>query len=572
MQHYLNEQNIFIFLVQVFLLLSTARILGELFRMGRQPSLTAEIIVGIIFGPTIFGRFLPAVHQMIFPPDIIQQNMLETFSWLGVLFLLLETGLEVDFTNAWRQKGDALKIAVADIFIPMVITFVPVLFLPDHFLVSPEKKIIFSIFMATVMTISAMPVTARVLHDLRLSKTDLGYLIMSALSVNDIIGWLIFTIVLGVFMQANFTFSAVFMIFSLTILFTIFCLTFGKRFTEYIITNFQERKFPEPASSFTFICLLGFLCGAVTQKTGIHALFGFFLAGVMAGGARALQERTRQIISQMVYALFVPIFFVNIGLKIDFLANFNLFLALSLSVLGIAARFFGAWIGVGLSRQDPVNRLAISIAHIPGGVMEIVISLIALEYNLITEQVFVAIVFGAVVSSVVLGPWLGYAIRRRKKVSIFEYFSKRSIIADLRTQWRDEAIRKLCHVVFEQEDVPDEDAIFNAVMQREQEMGTAIEEGIAVPHVRLPYIEEPVIAFGRSLSGIEWNSPDGQPSRFVFLILTPVKDDVQVQILSLISKTLSNKGVRDQILQAQDSQHIWNVLEPAFSQQDLIKR
>ena len=87
--HFISEQNIFLFLVQLFVLLGLARGLGELFRRWKQPALTAEILVGIVLGPSILGRFFPSVHQAIFPPDPVQQNMIETVGWLGVLFLLL---------------------------------------------------------------------------------------------------------------------------------------------------------------------------------------------------------------------------------------------------------------------------------------------------------------------------------------------------------------------------------------------------------------------------------------------------------------------------------------------------
>lgn len=136
--HYLNETNIVTFLIQVFLLLGLARTLGELFRKWKQPALMAEILVGVLLGPTIFGRFLPPLHQIIFPADVIQQNMLETVAWLGVLFFLLERGLEFDFSSAWRQRGDAFKIAITDIIVPMTISFIACLFLPNSYLVNPD--------------------------------------------------------------------------------------------------------------------------------------------------------------------------------------------------------------------------------------------------------------------------------------------------------------------------------------------------------------------------------------------------------------------------------------------------
>lgn len=570
--HYLNEQNIFIFLVQIVILLGLARGLGEVFRKWKQPPLTAELLVGILLGPTIMGRFMPFWHQAVFPNDIIQQNMLETVAWIGVLFLLLETGLEIDFASAWRQRGDALKIALADIIVPMIIAFVPCFLFLNHYLANPEQRLFFAIFMATVMTISAMPITARVLHDLKLSKTDLGFLIMSALSVNDIIGWLIFILVLGFFTQAGLDLMKIFITAGTTIAFTVICLTFGRKLADKVITGIKKRKMPQPGVPLTFICLLGALCGAITQKIGIHALFGFFIAGIMAGGSRALSENVRQVISQMVYAIFVPLFFVNIGLKVDFLKSFDIFLILFISVIGISGRFLGAWIGVNLTKLSKTNRLSIAIAHTPGGAMEIVVGLLALEYKLITEPIFVAIVFGAVISSVILGHWFDYSIKKRKKVSILEYFSAQGIIGNLKHNDRNKAIEELCELAADQDESPDAKTIYQAVIKRETEMGTAIEEGISVPHARLSDIKRPLVLFGRSTDGIEWNAPDGKPVHFVFLILTPKEDyDAQVQVLGFIAKTMSEKKNRTDIKEAADSHEIWSLFQREFSGKQVIK-
>lgn len=78
--HYLDESNILLFLAQTALLLGLARGLGELFRRFRQPTITAEILVGVVLGPTILGRFFPDVHRLVFPNDATQQNMLDTLA------------------------------------------------------------------------------------------------------------------------------------------------------------------------------------------------------------------------------------------------------------------------------------------------------------------------------------------------------------------------------------------------------------------------------------------------------------------------------------------------------------
>ncbi len=570
---YLSERNILIFLVQFFLLLGLARGLGELFRKIKQPSLTAEILVGVVLGPTIFGRFMPEMFNVIFPQDAIQLNMLETVSWLGLLFFLLVVGLEVDFSSAWRQRGDALKIAITDIVLPLAISILPWLLIPDSYLINPGQRLVFALFMATAMTISAMAISARALQDLGVLKTDLGLLIMSALSVNDMIGWLIFTMVISLFVSSAPNITHILMVFAATIGFAVFCLTLGRIWAGKIINKIKEQQMPEPATSLTFICLVGLVCGAITQKLGIQALFGFFLAGIMVGGAKSLSEKTRQTISQMVFAVFVPLYFAGIGLRLDFFQNFNLFLVVIVSVIGILARFAGAWLGVNFTTQSKSNRLSIAIAHTPGGPMQIVLGMLAWQYHLISEPVFVAIICGAVISSIVLGPWLSHSIKNRKEISILEFFARNAILPDLKAGERDVAIYELCEMAAEQESLPLVEPLYQAVIKREEVLGTALEHGVAVPHARLDLVKKPMVVIGRSRGGIEWNSPDGKPTHFIFLILTPQADDeAQIQLLASIAKMMLNVKNEQLIMAAKDQEEIWTVLQGALSSRMVKKR
>ncbi|MCX5700762.1 MAG: cation:proton antiporter [Candidatus Omnitrophica bacterium] len=571
--HNLSEHNLLIFLIQVLLLLGLARLLGEFFRFWKQPSITAEILAGLFLGPTILGRFFPSFYQRIFPENIIQQNMLETVAWLGMFFFLLESGLKMDFSSAWRNRGKALVIAITGIVVPMAIAFSCCYLLPVHYLVNPGQRIVFSLFMATAMTISSMPTTIRALNDLNVIKTDLGFLIMSALSVNEIIGWMFFALILGIFVQSGAVLGSTLLVFVLAVLFLVLCLTFGRKLADFAISKIKERNMPEPGSSLTFICLLGFFCAAVFQKIGINGLMGFFIAGVIAGEARELPERTRQVISQMVYAIFIPLFFARIGLGMDFLKHFDPFLVLFVTVIGILGKFIGAWLGASFTNLPRVNRLAVAVAHTPGGSMEIVIGLLALKYNLINQPVFIAIVLGGVLSSIILGPWLKYSLCRRKTISVLEFFSRREIIAQVKSTDRDNAIRELCLVAHEEGNMPSVEVLSEAALNRENSMGTAIEKGIALPHARIPSLVRPLIVFGRSHVGIDWDSPDGNPTHFIFLILTPSEDDdIQIQILRIIAKTMFDDSVSKAIMQSTAAQELWQVLQDAFTQRQIVRK
>lgn len=560
--HYLDETHILIFLVQLLILMGAARGLGELFRRFKQPALTAEILVGVLLGPTILGRYLPGIQQALFPPDAIQQSMLETVAWLGILFLLLETGLEIDFSIAWRQRGNAFVIAITDIIVPIIVAFTAVVFLPAGYMVDPAQRLIFSLFMATVMTISALPVSARVLHDLKLLKTDLGFLVMSALTVNDIVGWVLFTIIIGIFTTATVSVGPILFIFAATVGFAVLALTLGRRMSNRLLDAVTSRNFPEPGTSLTITVVLGLMFGAFTQKLGIHALFGFLIAGIIVGEARSLSEQTRSVISQMVHSLFVPLFFANIGLKLDFAASFDLFLVTLMCVVGIGGRYLGAWIGVTLRKVPVANRDMIAIAHTPGGMMEIVVALLALEAGLITSVVFVAIVFSAVFSSVLMGPWMARSMKRRVQVAARDYLESGSVVGDLCGRTREKAVRVLAAKAAALQDAAGVEEIAGGVMKREVEFGTALGEGIAIPHVYIERLKEPVLVYGRCTDGIEWNAPDGQPVNHVFLLLSPSgTEDIHVQILASIARAMQSLSNRERLVRAAGASSLFGELQ-----------
>jgi mannitol/fructose-specific phosphotransferase system IIA component (Ntr-type) len=293
----------------------------------------------------------------------------------------------------------------------------------------------------------------------------------------------------------------------------------------------------------------------------------------MAGGTPALSERTRHVIHQMVYAVFVPIFFATIGLQIDFFANFDPLPVLLLTGVGVAGRYLGAWVGARMTLLSSEDRQTVAIAHTPGGSMEMIMAFVALQYRLITVPVFVAIVFAAIVSSIAVGPWLAWSVRRRRTVSLLDLFLRRGAPLALRAASRDEAIRELCEAAADAPDLPHADNLAAAVRAREAVAGTALEFGVAVPHARIPGLANPVIVFGRSVSGLEWDAPDGLPAHLIFLILTPAaREDLQVQILGGLARGLHREEVRCHLLAAPDEQQAQAVLREALRQAEVAAK
>ena len=538
----MTEHNLLIFLVQVFVLLVLARGAGELLRHFGQAPIVGEILVGVLLGPTLLGRAFPELHHMLFPPNAVQRSMLDVVSWFGVLFLLLETGLHVDVSAAWRARGPALRIGIIGVLVPLLLGSALSFLLPDRVLADPDRRIIFALFLGTTMAISAMVIIARVLHDLDLVKSDLGLVTLCGYAVNDVLAWIVFSMVLAVATSAAINLGSIAFLLLFTLAFTAFSVTIGLRLVDAAVSRLRSRTEQNPGAVLTFVCCLGLACGALTQMVGLTALFGFFLAGIMAGEARHLTERTRDIIGQMVHSIFVPLYFAGLALHLDFIANFDIVLVLFVTVVSIVAKFLGAWLGALGRDISPQDRVSIGIAFTPSGVTGIVVAGVALEYQIISTQIFVAIVCSAVVSALLVAPWLSWSIRRRERVDLARILARKAILPALDATSRSAAIRELCRAAAPLTDLTVEEVIA-AVEARERLQGTGIGHGIAVPHARIETLRRPLIAFGRAADGVAWDAPDGEPVKFVFLVLTPARQEgLQLQILAAIARTMSRDG------------------------------
>jgi len=553
----IEEHHLLLFLVQFGVILSLSKLIGIFFKKINQPTITGDLLIGLLIGPTILGRLLPTVQAGIFPNDHVQTTMLDTIAWIGILFLMLQTGMELNLQSIWKQKNQAVIISLSDIFIPIIIAFFPIYFLNEKYLfigydnlgipIPLPDRTLFSLFIASIMTISALPITIRVLHDLKILKSDLGVLIVSALTINDIVGWLIFTIILGVFANGKVDLLYITQVFGLTVIFTVFALTAGKWFSNKVVSVIHK-KIENPSSAIiTFICLVGILFGSLTLGMKIHGLFGFFMAGLAIGQSNLIKEKDRVFFDNFVHSLFVPLFFVNIGLKIDFLADFDLFLVLLITCIGFFGRFLGAWLGGLFMIKNHRDRIAIGFAHTPGGEMHIVVGILALNSLLISKTVFVAIIIGAIVSSILVGPMLSLTYSLKKKQKIRHIFKQGNIYLDTEFANKDECLQFLCQkasTILKQ----DFQAILAEVNNRELILSSAVEHELALPHARIDNLKAPVIFYIRNSFGIDWDSPDGLLVKNVFLIFTSKQDNTQqLQILSTIATLFQKANAYDSL-------------------------
>lgn len=561
--HYLQEEHILTFLDQVLILLITAKVLGELCQRRGIPALVGEILAGILLGPTVLGRLAPVLQARLFPADVMQQTMLDTVSWFGVLFLLLATGFEVSISTVWKLGRASLTIGAVGLLVPLLAGCSVFWWLPEAYWGPNAERHTFTLVLAATSAICAIPVIARVLHDLDVLKSDFGLTALSAFVVNDVLGWTMFTFALGLAMPDHGREASRVML--EIVLFGMVCLTMGSKAVGAITAWLQRAALPQPATTLTFVCCLGLLCGAITQWIGVHAILGFFLAGIMAGNAPEISERTRQTISQMIHAIFVPIFFACIGLKVDLFASFDLTIAAIITLVAVGGKLVGAWLGAVLARLSKTEAFMTGLAHIPGGATEIVLGMLAIEAGLVGKEVFVGILFATISSTVAAGPLVAWAIRRQMGAGVSGILLRDAICLELKGAGRWEAIRELCDLVDRATDGVSGAMLVEAVCAREKIMSTGMEKGLAIPHARLRDIRAPIVAFGRSKTGIDWDTQDGLPARFIFLVLTPTKDESQVQILAAIARMMEAPDAAEKLMAAETQEQAFDLLNRALS-------
>ncbi|MDX1393953.1 MAG: cation:proton antiporter [Gemmatimonadota bacterium] len=565
----MHGDPILLFLIQVFVVLGVARLLGELFRRYHQPPLAGEILAGIILGQTVLGHLAPDAFAWLFPPDELQEAMFGVTAEIGILFLLLVVGLEVHIGSAWKMRHQTLRVAVTGVVVPLALgTAVAWAFYPQWMEV-PAPRLAFSLLVGAGVAITAITVVARLLFDLKIIKSDLGLFLVSAMAMNELLGWGVLAVVLGLVGAAEGQGGGGTGIVGTMVgilVFSAFALTVGRRWTTRALQWIDRAGLPSPAVPLSFVVLLGLLGGIVTASLQIHPVFGFLLAGMMAGDPEALSEHTRAIIEQMVGAIFVPLFFAEICLRIDFVNDFNPLTVLIVTALSIGGKFLGAWWGAALARMPVLDRLPVGIAHTPGGPMGVLLAGVAFEEAIIGPQMFVALVVAAIASSLFVGPAFNWTLHRRARKDLQAYFRRRHLVW-LEADTRSDAIEALADQAAACEGAPPAEVISAAVAEREQAMGTGVGRGIAIPHARLPALAQPVVVAGASREGIEWDEIDGKPAHLVFLILTDEDDtDTQLELLAKIARCFPDGQATRDLIDCETIDDVWKGLGVLLAQ------
>ncbi|MBE0596116.1 MAG: cation:proton antiporter [Desulfuromonadales bacterium] len=548
----LNHEQITSLFLALGILLAAAKILGELATRFKQPSVLGEILAGILLGPTVLGTLAPRVSAYLFPTQGTGALVLDGIMTLAIVLFLLVAGLEVELSSIWRQGKAVLTVGLAGIAVPFALGFTAAELAPKLLgstagEAAGSHPLIFPLFFATALSISALPVIAKTLMDLNLYRSDLGMMTIAAAVFNDLLGWIIFAIVLGMMGASSAQTFSVGQTIGLVLLFALVCLTLLRWGIHRLLPWIQAHT-SWPGGVLGFALSLALLGAALTEWLGVHAIFGSFLVGVALGDSPHFRRRIRAVIDQFVSFIFAPLFFAGIGLKVNFLLHFQPGLVLAVLLIACAGKIFGCWFGGRIAGMAPREAWALGFTMNARGAMEIILGLVALRYGVIGEPMFVALVVMALVTSLLTGPALTRILRLRHPCRLSDYLSSRGFFT-LTAGDRETALREMAAAVAQPTGL-DARVVAETILARERQMSTGLGHGVAVPHARLPDLESPFVAVGLSPAGIDFEAPDGLPAQIIFLILTPREDQgAQLEILAEISRLCRQPEVRQKIMQ-----------------------
>ncbi|XP_022767520.1 cation/H(+) antiporter 20 [Durio zibethinus] len=395
-------------IVQTTLILVLSCFLAFLLKPLRQPKVIAEIVGGILLGPSAFGRSKDYLHR-IFPSW--SMPVLETVASIGLLFFLFLVGLELDLSSIRRSGRKAFGIAFFGISLPFICG-IGVAFVLRKTVDGADKVGYgqFLVFMGVALSITAFPVLARILAELKLLTTQVGEIAMAAAAFNDVAAWIL--LALAIALAGNGSGEHKSPLISIWVLlsgvaFVVFMLLVIRPAMKWVARRCSpERHVIDEA----YICLTlagVMVSGFITDLIGIHSIFGAFIFGLTIPKEGEFAERLIERIEDFVSGLLLPLYFASSGLKTD-VAKISGGRAWGLLALVISTACAGKIIGtfaVALMFSMPVREsLALGVLMNTKGLVELIVLNIGKEKKVLNDETFAILVLMALFTTFITTP------------------------------------------------------------------------------------------------------------------------------------------------------------------------
>ena len=402
------------FLAEIIALLVCGRVLGEVMTRIGQPAVMGQLIAGILLGPSVLGAIWPEFQHWLFPRNPEQRAMIDAVAQLGILLLLLVTGMETDLSVVRRSRRTAFAVSICGILVPFLCGVVLGELLPASMLPDPERRLVTTLFLGTALSISSVKIVAMVVREVGFLRRTIGQVIVAAAIIDDTIGWIVMSVVFGLALHGAIDFGSLAWSLAGVAIFLLLSFTIGRRLVFRLI-RWTNDRFQSELPVITAILVATGIMALTTNAIGVHTVLGAFIAGILVGQSPILTRHIDEQLRGLIVALFMPVFFGMAGLStnLEVLANPNLLL-LTVGLIAIASigKFGGAFLGGRLGGMNWAEAMALGCGMNARGSTEVIVASIGLSMGVLNQDLFTTIVAMAVVTTMSMPPMLRWALGR----------------------------------------------------------------------------------------------------------------------------------------------------------------
>jgi Kef-type K+ transport system membrane component KefB len=407
-----NPQLAVHFFFQIAIILVVCHAIGFLGRRAGQPQVVAEMLAGIILGPSLLGLFWPGVFLKVFPPETMR--VLFPVAQLGLAAYMFVVGLEFRVDIVRRQMRSAVAVSIAGMITPFVLGAALGWVLFHHTALFPERTSLLeaTLFLGASMCITAFPMLARIIHFKKLNGTTMGTVSLGAGAINDAAAWCLLAVVLA---RLDGDISTAVTNIGGGLAYVLVALMIVRPLLAKWARGIEIRG--QLSDGEFVVCLSLLALGAwFTEYIGLHGVFGAFIMGVaMPRGliTNTLIER----VQPLTVALLLPLFFTYSGLNTQMgLLNSGFLWAMAGLVLVVAIGGKGAACWLAARATGVSNREALGIGTLMNvrGLMELIIINIGLQRGIISPALFAILVIMAVVTTLMASPIFDLLVGRHQ--------------------------------------------------------------------------------------------------------------------------------------------------------------
>lgn len=374
------------FLLELFAIFVWAKVFGELFEQLSLPAVLGEILAGVILGPHATSLVVPS-------------ETIRSIAEVGAIFLLFTVGLETSPKDLIRVGPRALNVAVAGIVVPFLLGFAYL-----HWRGQPNHE---AVFVGAAMVATSVGITARVLSDMHVLHAPVSRIILGAAVFDDILGMVLLTVVIGLATSGSVAWLHIGVVIAESIGFALFMIFLGPRVVRRMQPGLERMSLHDAPLILALAICLGLSVAAT--KIGMAAIIGAFFAGlVFADYAPQWQLHTRV---NAITEFLAPYFFFVMGAQL----NLGLFrgdvvvTSIVISILACISKVVGC--GAPLLRQGWRPALKVGVGMMPRGEVALIVALIGLQMNAISQSAYAIVIFMTAVTTVLAPPLLRILFR-----------------------------------------------------------------------------------------------------------------------------------------------------------------